>query len=101
MAGAAFKLARPRDSLAAGGADHDVEEGPHAGGPRGRRARASRSHRDARGDRRRPVASGRRTDRWALSDRVTLNLTYERTAYAPMMPHDHDDGILTGLKLGF
>ena len=38
---------------------------------------------------------------WALSDRVTLNLTYERTAYAPMMPHDHDDGILTGLKLGF
>ena len=38
---------------------------------------------------------------WALSDRVTLNLTYERTAYAPMMPHDHDDGILTGVKLGF
>ena len=38
---------------------------------------------------------------WALSDRVTLNLTYERTAYAPLMPHDHDDGILTGVKLGF
>jgi len=38
---------------------------------------------------------------WAISDRVTLNLTYERTAYAPMMPHDHDDGILTGVKLGF
>ena len=38
---------------------------------------------------------------WAVSDRVTLNLTYERTAYAPMMPQDHDDGILTGVKLGF
>jgi len=38
---------------------------------------------------------------WAVSERVTLNLSYERTAYAPLMPQDHDDGILTGVKLGF
>jgi hypothetical protein len=38
---------------------------------------------------------------WSVSDHVTLNLTYERTAYAPTMLHDHDDGILTGVKVGF
>jgi len=38
---------------------------------------------------------------WSLSDHLTFNLSYERTAYAPMMPRDHDDGILTGVKLGF
>jgi hypothetical protein len=38
---------------------------------------------------------------WSLSDHVTLNLSYERTAYAPLMPRDHDDGILTGVKVGF
>jgi len=38
---------------------------------------------------------------WSVSNHLTLNLCYERTAYAPMMPHDHDDGIMTGLKLGF
>ena len=38
---------------------------------------------------------------WSLTDRLTLNLSYERTAYAPLMPRDHDDGIVTGVKLGF
>src|SRR5581483_5251098 len=32
---------------------------------------------------------------WLLSDRVTPYLAYERTGYAPMMPRDHDDGIMT------
>ena len=38
---------------------------------------------------------------WSLSDRLTLRLSYERTAFAPLMARDHDDGILTGIKLGF
>lgn len=38
---------------------------------------------------------------WSLSPKVTLELNYERSALAPMMRHDHDDGILTRLKLGF
>jgi outer membrane receptor protein involved in Fe transport len=38
---------------------------------------------------------------WSLTDRVSLQLSYERTAYAPTMAKDHDDGILTGVKLGF
>ena len=38
---------------------------------------------------------------WSLSNHVTLNLSYERTAYAPLMLRDHDDGIMTGVKLGF
>ena len=38
---------------------------------------------------------------FSFSKRVTLNLSYERTAYAPLMRHDHDDGILTGVKIGF
>ena len=36
-----------------------------------------------------------------LSPKVTLELNYERTAQAPTMPHDHDDGFLTRLKFGF
>ena len=32
---------------------------------------------------------------------VALQLHYERTAMAPMMRHDHDDGILTRLRLTF
>src|SRR5262245_46087153 len=38
---------------------------------------------------------------WSLSDRLSLHLSYERTAFAPVMSKDHDDGILTGLKVGF
>ena len=38
---------------------------------------------------------------WSLSDRVKLLLSYERTAFAPTMSRDHDDGIVTGLKLTF
>ena len=38
---------------------------------------------------------------WSLTDRVSLQLSYERTAYAPTMARDHDDGIVTGVKLGF
>ena len=37
----------------------------------------------------------------SLNDRLTLQLNYERGAYAPMMRHDHDDGLLTRLKLAF
>jgi hypothetical protein len=37
----------------------------------------------------------------ALTDRLSLHLSYERTAFAPTMSRDHDDGILTGLKVGF
>ena len=39
--------------------------------------------------------------KWSLSNHVSLHLSYERTAYAPLMLRDHDDGILTGLRLGF
>jgi len=38
---------------------------------------------------------------WSLSDRLLLHLSYERTAFAPIMSRDHDDGIVTGLKLRF
>ena len=38
---------------------------------------------------------------WAVSNRVTLDLSYERTAYPALMPNDHDDGVLTGVKIGF
>jgi hypothetical protein len=38
---------------------------------------------------------------WSVSPQVTLELNYERSALAPMMRRDHDDGILTRLKLGF
>jgi hypothetical protein len=38
---------------------------------------------------------------WSLSPKVTLELNYERSAMAPTMPHDHDDGFLTRLKLSF
>jgi hypothetical protein len=37
----------------------------------------------------------------SLTDRLTLQLNYERGAYAPMMHQDHDDGLLTRLKLAF
>jgi hypothetical protein len=38
---------------------------------------------------------------WSVSDSVKLQLSYERTGYAPTMARDHDDGILTGVRLGF
>jgi len=38
---------------------------------------------------------------WSVSDRLTLRVSYERTAFAPLMARDHDDGIMTGIKLGF
>ena len=38
---------------------------------------------------------------WSVSPKVTLELNYERSAMAPTMPHDHDDGFLTRLKLSF
>ena len=38
---------------------------------------------------------------WSLSNHLSLQLSYERTAYAPLMPQDHDNGILTGLRVGF
>jgi hypothetical protein len=38
---------------------------------------------------------------FAFTNRLSWNLSYERTAYAPLARHDHDDGILTGLNIGF
>ena len=38
---------------------------------------------------------------WSFTPKVTLELNYERSAMPPTMPHDHDDGFLTRLKLGF
>ena len=38
---------------------------------------------------------------WSLGGGLSLQLHYERGAYAPMMRQDHDDGILTRLKLSF
>ena len=38
---------------------------------------------------------------WALDSRLSIQLNYERTAQAPMMRFDHDDGILTRLRVGF
>jgi hypothetical protein len=38
---------------------------------------------------------------WALGAHLSVELGYERTAYAPTMSRDHDDGVLTGVKLGF
>ena len=38
---------------------------------------------------------------WTLSDRLSLQLSYERTGFAPLMPRDHDDGVLTAVKVGF
>ena len=38
---------------------------------------------------------------WSISRRVSLELSYERTGYAPTMPFDHDNGVMTGVKFGF
>jgi|SRR5262245_30420254 len=38
---------------------------------------------------------------WSLGDHLSVHLSYERTAYAPLMPRDHDNGVLTGLRLAF
>jgi hypothetical protein len=38
---------------------------------------------------------------WSVTKRLLLQLTYERTGYAPMMSFDHDNGIMTGIKFGF
>src|SRR5262245_13833151 len=38
---------------------------------------------------------------WALDSRVSLQLNYERTSQSPMMPFDHDNGILTRVRIGF
>jgi len=38
---------------------------------------------------------------WSLGDHLSFHLSYERTAYAPLMSRDHDNGVLTGLRLAF
>jgi hypothetical protein len=38
---------------------------------------------------------------WSLDSRVSIQLNYERTPQPPLMPFDHDDGILTRLRVGF
>lgn len=37
----------------------------------------------------------------SLGERVTLQLHYTRTALAPMMREDHDDGVLARVRLAF
>lgn len=37
----------------------------------------------------------------SLGSHVAVQLHYERTALAPTMHHDHDDGVLTRLRLAF
>jgi hypothetical protein len=47
---------------------------------------------------------GKRTEagvEWALDSRVSIQLNYERTTQAPMMSFDHDDGILTRVRIAF
>jgi len=38
---------------------------------------------------------------WALGRHLAVELNYARNAFPPMMPNDHDDGLITRLKLGF
>ena len=38
---------------------------------------------------------------WSVNNQLLLQLMYERTGYAPVMPFDHDDGIMTGIKIRF
>jgi hypothetical protein len=38
---------------------------------------------------------------WSVNNWLSLHLSYERTAFAPVMSRDHDDGVVTGLKLCF
>jgi hypothetical protein len=38
---------------------------------------------------------------WALSDHLSLQLNFARTANPPTRPQDHEDGFLTRLRLGF
>lgn len=48
--------------------------------------------------------TGKRTEAgvaWALDSHVSIQLNYQRTTQAPMMPVDHDDGILTRVRVGF
>lgn len=48
--------------------------------------------------------SGKRTEAgvsWALDSHVSVQLNYQRTSEPPMMSFDHDDGILTRLRVGF
>jgi len=51
-----------------------------------------------------PFAFSKRTEAgvtWVLDSRVSIQLNYERTSQVPMMPFDHDDGIMTRLRVGF
>jgi hypothetical protein len=48
--------------------------------------------------------SGKRTEAgvsWVLDSHVSVQLNYQRTSEPPMMSFDHDDGILTRLRVGF
>ena len=38
---------------------------------------------------------------WSITHRMSLELSYERTGYGPTMSFDHDNGILTAVKIGF
>ena len=38
---------------------------------------------------------------WSLDSRMSVQLNYERTSQAPMMPFDHDNGILAHFRVGF
>jgi hypothetical protein len=38
---------------------------------------------------------------WSLSPKIAVELNYARNAFPPMFANDHDDGLITRLKLGF
>jgi hypothetical protein len=51
-----------------------------------------------------PFMSSNRTEAgvtWALDPHVSIQLNYERTSQAPTMPFDHDNGVMTRLRVGF
>jgi hypothetical protein len=49
----------------------------------------------------RPVNRAEAGVSWSLSPKVALELNYARNAFPPMFANDHDDGLMTRLKLGF
>ena len=66
--------------------------------------RRSRSPLRLKGDKYGSARFGKRTEagvEWTLDSRVSIQLNYERTSQSPMSRFDHDDGILTRVRIGF
>lgn len=49
----------------------------------------------------RPVSRSEAGVSWSLGPRLALEFDYARNAFPPLMPNDHDDGLIGRLKLGF